>query len=831
MSRTTSLLAFLVLAPGALWGQYVVSPYRDFSGGLNDNTPAISLPANESPRLFNVVLDDPVGALKTRGGMALCGNLPSGNFPTMLCNFSQSDGTERLIVSDNQNFYQTADCRTYTTLKTGQSSTSQPYCKMVRDKMWVVNRATHPWTWNGISSSTLDGGTNTPSPPPPKFRYIEFWKERVWGANDMLNPSGVYFSALTDSSGGSIDPSTGSASWPAINLIQVDQNGGSPIYGIKSCGDALCVWKDNGVWKIFFENEFNVSVVKLRAVPGSRFQTAIVENEGVIYYVGVDGFYAFDGEQAVRISQNIFNLFDSIQQPKVNIKFKVWTSNSDFDAGSPKVQVDTGSVTGALLAGTTVQAQSNFNDVSDGVKAAGSTFASQGRVWTVGGNGVRAVNGYIQANVAAGIFRISTPYSEPNFNQQQGRRYSSRQVVYSGADNMSDTFFMTDSLTGVSNGYSLYLHGSAGYLRIRRWTGGVSTDILNLDAYYPGSDAWHDYDVDISSVGKMSVKVNGVLKGAVTDTTYSSSIGFLWYGDFAATNGAAFDNFKDRIYYTTSTHISDIHDAVSVSSWTALDVGYSANGITSNFSVRVGSNTGGVQSSTFSLITPGSLIPGATWQTQVQWMVQTVADSLNYAEINDVTANWTSGGTPGQSIYGAAAKNRIYFSASTGTAAQNNLVVVKQKIQGVSWVPYTWQLGPMVLFNDNFYGGASTHSAIYRLDYGTSDNGKNIEMSWESRDDIMGMPSVNKTLQELYLDYEKVTAPSTFLAWSRDSGVTFSTRAVAMTGTGRGGYRGLMNGGTALQFRYRVSNGGLDEPIKVYGLESYSIPGKARFSQ
>src|SRR3990167_6043132 len=304
MSWTISLIAVLALAVPQASAQYLVSPYRDFSGGLNDNTPSINLKPRESPRLYNAVLDRPVGALLTRGGISLCGNLPSGNPPTMLCNLSQSDGTERLIVSDNQNFYQTADCQTYTTLKTGQSSTSQPYCKMVRDKLWISNRSTHAWTWNGISSSTLDGSANTPNPPPPKFRYIEFWKERVWGANDTSNPSGVYFSALTDSSGGSIDPSTGSASWPAANLIQVDQNGGSAVYGIRAFRDSLYVFKNNGIWRILFEDEFNVSVVKTFSSVGTRFHESIIELDNLLYFVGPDGIYAFDGDQSVRISRS-----------------------------------------------------------------------------------------------------------------------------------------------------------------------------------------------------------------------------------------------------------------------------------------------------------------------------------------------------------------------------------------------------------------------------------------------------------------------------------------------------------------------------------------------
>ena len=181
-------LARIVL-PLLLWAssiahaqQKVPAVFRDFSGALNDNTPSISLQKNESPRLLNVVVDEPVGAVQTRKGISLCGNLPSGNTPTALFEYFQSGGSRKLIVTDNQNYYETRDCQTWTTIVTGLSATANPSFAIVRDLLWVANKSTHVWTWDGSVRSILDGRASTPNPTPPSCAFLQFWKERVWCA-------------------------------------------------------------------------------------------------------------------------------------------------------------------------------------------------------------------------------------------------------------------------------------------------------------------------------------------------------------------------------------------------------------------------------------------------------------------------------------------------------------------------------------------------------------------------------------------------------------------------------------------------------------------------
>lgn len=812
--------------------QQLPAQFRDFSGGLNNNSPAINLEANESPNLFDVIIDEPPGVLKTRNGFIQCGVIPSGNTPTYLFEYFKSDGTRRLIVTDNQNYYQTADCITYTTIKTGLSSTANPSMRTVRDKVWIANKSTDVFTWNSTTAVLLNGTANTPSPAPPKCTYLEFWKERVWCGNSSSNPSGVAFSALNDSNGNDLDPSTGTASWPAANLIQVDQNGGSPIYGIKAYRDNLFVFKDNGIWKILFENEFNVSVVKTLSSVGSRFNSSIIENDGLIYFVGKDGLYVFDGDQSVRISDNILPTFETIAQPLVNNQFKTWTTNADFGAGVVFTRVDTNTVTGSLLIGTTIHIESNFDNSTAGGYTAGQSFTSQGSTWTVNLREFTVTGGRIQMDTGTGSYRISTPIVETTFNQQIGRRYHAKMrhlANTAGTQQLADMWIINSSTTARKNAY-IVRWGDAGRFELMRSDAGTTTIIINMAGSWPSLGIFHDFDVDVSSIGGISVYLDGVFISSITDTNYSTgtSQGFAFDGEYDGQAKVSFDDFKETIYFASGTFRSDKFDAVTVSSWSIFDVTAITNGVGVTYEVRLGTNSGAVDYATFAAITPGAIIPGTTSQTVIQYQITSNSSLMKYLEILDVTVNYTQGGSPTQNVYGQRWKNRPWFSVATGTSTTNNLVLVKTKGSKPAWVPYQMRIGPMAIFNDYFYAAASTHSMIYRMDYGTNDNGVPIKPSWESRDEIFGSQTISKLLQEIVLDYEKGSAASTKIGFSRDYGSSFTEKTLDMSGTGRTTKRFFVNGGNNTAHRFRIKNTNIDQPFKFYGLEGYALPYSLR---
>ena len=305
---------------------------RDFSGGINDNSASVTIKGNEAVDALNVIIDEPWGQLKTRTGYEACGQTPSGNTATNIYEYSQESGARELIVTDNENVWATQDCVNFSTVATGLSQIANPYFDTFRDKVWVVNKSSPVITWDGSTATLLDGTSDKPNPP--IGQYITHWKERVWIARTAIEPSAVYFSALTDDVGTDIDPSVSSQAWPSANAFYIAQEDGSPIYGIKVYRDNLFVFKATGIWRIIFESEFDAQIVKSVSNIGCKFQDSIIELDNFLYFVGPDGIYKFDGVDAIRISDNINTTFRKLRQLERLDKFESWDSASDFDSGT-----------------------------------------------------------------------------------------------------------------------------------------------------------------------------------------------------------------------------------------------------------------------------------------------------------------------------------------------------------------------------------------------------------------------------------------------------------------------------------------------------------------
>ena len=822
------LLALCLLASPAYSQQDIVgADFRDFSGGLIDSVDPTNLQPNQSPNPQNIVIDDPYGSFKPRNGYTQCGVTPSGSRATNLYTYSKSDGTSKLIVTDNTNVWQTADCITYSTITTAGTAGFVPQFATVRDELWIVNGSTFPIAWDGTTAKLLDAGPSEPNPAPPKARYPVFWKERVWLGRDTAGPSSVYYSDLTDSAGNDITPSTGSLAWPAINEFNIDENGGSALYGLKSYRDRLYAFKNNGIWEIQFNNNFDNAIRKTDSSVGSRFHNSIVEDDGLLKFVGPDGIYAFDGDRSVRLSDGFSNRFAAFQQPLVNELFKTWTSGSDFVAFTQE-NTSTSPVAGSLIASTL---KDDFSDGDFTATPSWTEYGTTGKfavssnqlVWTGPCCSANAWDSkaYINHYTSTGSWKFTI-----DATHIQGDHYF---------------YFMgSDSNTATMNGYRFYI--SAGTtsgpnrpIYLQRMSANSATQISSgtiADADLP----W-PIVITRTLASQFTVKRGTETLLSAVDTNYKE-------GNYTALrhvhdtgSGPGFDATSpvlkwDNIQYSHSvgTGTSDIFDAVTVSTWGIFQVSDQSNGESLAYDIRVGSNTGAVQSASWSSITPGALIPGTTWQTLVQWRVKYANGTTgNSGQVDDATVNYTQGGSNSSIIFSASWKNRFWVSASTAdTSGYNDIVMVKSKGQSNAWVPYDLKIGAMTRFNDNFYAASSTGSAIFRLDYGTNDNGNAINWFVETRDENWGLPYNKKNLLETNTSFRRGTAANASLGFSDDSGATWTNSTINMNGSGIGTGQVFVNGDPSSTYRLRVSNSTKDETATVTGITGWARPLKRR---
>jgi hypothetical protein len=770
--------------------------YRDFSGGYVDNVDPSQLKPSESPDMVNVVVDDPVGSLKPRKGFALCGNLPSGNIPTNIYEYSRSDGTRRLIATDNSTVYSTPDCQAWTTIVSGMSSSAQVYFATVRDKLWIVNGSTWPATWDGTSYTLLDGRTNTPNPAPPKCSFIEFWKERVWCGAPSGDPSGVAFSALTsaDSNAADLDPSTGTLSWPASNVFEIDQNAGSRVYGVKAYRNRLYAFKDNGVWEIGFESEFNNFVRKTYASVGSRYQTSITEADGILYFTGRDGIYAFDGDNALRISAKIDNKFKALNQPLISQNYKTWTSKTDYDQGSYS------SATANDIAGA-ITISSQPASFTNGRFETGLLFPMYGVETTTSPSGT----GY-----AGIISAASNPKAEGSVIEGS---YSAQALAYCAGDGPQTA--------------ALYIYNTAGttVTTVSSFSSSLSTVTVDLTAFAGQTLTLHFYANIFADTGYAS-------SAHLYSSTFTAH-GILSFQ--AATRGCgtytgftALDNFQQFVYFSSGVWKSEIYNAVAVSTWGAFTATDISNGGSIAYGIRYGATSNLLQASSFQPITPGSIIPASITQTFIQLIATMTAntDLVHSPQVGPLQIAWNSGGNNTQKIYAGEWQNTLWVSASSGTATTNNIVLRRAKTPLDAWMPMGMQIGPMARFNDSFYGGASTHSAIYRLDYGTNDDGAAISWSWASKDENWGLPNNAKYLQEMDADYRNNAACNIRMGYVQDQNTTYCVGTApspnAILASGTGSRRLNFNGGPAYTYRFKICDDQKDQVPTIIGVTGHA---------
>lgn len=792
------------LPPDTLIGAH----FDDFSGGVNDTVFPSELPPNQSPDAFNVIVDEPQGALKPRNGFTQCGVLPSGNAARSLYEYERSDGSSKLIASDNTTVYETGDCVTWTTIVTGLSSVERTFFKTVRDKLWFVNRSTWVQTWDGTTRIPLDGRANTPVPTPPQCNYPEYWLSRVWCARTESHPAGIFFSALTETTAGNdLDPSTGTLSWPAANLIQVNRQSGGPIYGIKVYGNRLYAFKENEIWNIDFQSEFDFSIIKTQSNVGTLYQESIKEKDGFLYFAGRDGLYKFDGNRSVRISDNILGLYGRVNQATSNLQRKSWSVAGDFDDGTFNSVTEI-SVAGSISLSSSV-VEDNFSDAN----------FTAGPIWANGGNWT-ITSGEAINSVGSGVMSTAISFSTGAF------KFKARAYPTSG-NSIEVKFVSADNTMETGSGYDLQIeHGSGNLINVnlRRWSGGSATTIGSKGSHSTenGADSLNTYKINRTTAGIFSVYEAGALLFTVTDTqvAVTSSVVVSCGG-----GNCGFDDMNFWSYVTSGTWTSEDYSAVTVTTWSTYGAESTANSGTVGYEIRVSTNSGGLAAASYSAITPGSLINGTSNQIRVQTRVTltgNVADKSVTPSAEIVTVNWYRGGSPTQIIDLGVWKNRLWVSASTGTSNTANVVIISNKYDDTSWVPHSLSIGPMTYYSGNFYAASSTHSGVNRMDYGTSDNGAAIPWYWNSRDESLETPYNFKRLMEMQVSFKKGSADNAFIGWSDDSGVTISSRTIDMSGSGYGTTRQFLPGDWLKTFRISTGSSTLDEVAAINKISAYA---------
>lgn len=741
----------------------------DFSGGLNTLFPKRKVLKNQSVNTYNFLVDEKPGSLVKRKGFTVVGSTTSLSKISKAFLFIKDNGSKEYLVSDSSRMFSTVDFKIFTVVKNTMTTTAIPDMVQARNKVWVTNGVDPVFTWDGSAVQVLDGSGNTPNVP--RCKYIEFFQERIFLFNSSASNSASYFSNLTSTDGIAITLDD-SRAWPTENQLNIGQGDGQRGTGMAIFRGVLTYHKDQSIYKLFGIDSDTYFARKSNSEVGSISDESISVHDNFQYFLGKDGIYAFDGNDAIRISDLISPDIGAVSSNLTNIVSNIWDTKSTFEKGI----------------------------------FSGSSTTSSGSLIVFGTPTVNYLDGGSLIALDNHLFNTSRPSFTPNID------------------------ITTNVFSIPSSSYSMRLnkitfethHGGASTYDFRVCFRNKSNGNEICEIKNTGNAVGTEKDQTVIFGSTFNITSNEILSSSLTyslnmdTTTFPQGVGaFLRISSFG-TKGRA------EIFMANSTgqFISEISTLTTVTYWDTFLANQNTNGGNIKYFIRAATAIANISTETWVSIYPGSLINFPTDKRFVQWATTITGPS---AEINDVTIKHNEGTSTDARPISVFWGNRLWLSVTTNTSSNNSLIYVKSKITNFDQNSFVKFLGINVKSlvkdgEDIFYAGSSTSGSILRLDYGTNDNGLAIDSVWETPSLSFGNPYFSKKLTKVILEGKKSNESTTIsLGFSEDEGgytnktVDFSGFGKALVFVNSAEFKGATVG-------FRIRNNDLDRTPEICSL-------------
>lgn len=257
------------------------------------------VPLNTCGFALNVNFDS-IGSFTTRKGLTSVGATVEANKPILgMTNYINNAGTNYKLLAKADNNVYAYDGSSWSSVRSGLTASSKARFTNFVDYTFMVNGNSNEVcsTYNGSSSF---GSTNVADLP--KGDYIENYRSRIWIADSATDK--VYYSDVVNTD----NTITGGTSF-----IQISPQDGESITGLKRSSNALLVFKQNHIYRIY-------SITSADPDPqinrGTYSQESIVETKNGIYYHHSSGFYKYQDGIQLEISRPIIDIVEAI--PRAN---------------------------------------------------------------------------------------------------------------------------------------------------------------------------------------------------------------------------------------------------------------------------------------------------------------------------------------------------------------------------------------------------------------------------------------------------------------------------------------------------------------------------------
>ena len=705
--------------------------------------------------------------------------------------FTKDDGTSEFIVSDDSTVVTTQDFETYTEIIRGLNQNVSLQAVQVREKVWFTNGSDAVFTWDGSTRVTLNGEKDglTDTPDVPKGKYIDFFQERVFIFNLSDNNSGLNFSALTSTNGIVLAPDDQFA-WPIDFELDIARGDGTVGTGLKKYRGQLIIFKEKSIHTLFGISEFDYFARATDSQVGTVSQDSIVLLDNLVYFLGRDGIYAFNGQDSVRISDQIVPDVDRIVKDVSLIVTNVWDTNAELIKG--QVFITTITASGLVQ----MRSEDYFpNNIGTAEPTGEQTYVID------------------QNNqLKVGFLKSSNTFSS-NY-----KGYVWQFSFWGKCENSPCPIRVdiTNARTGVLLRYEFVVPITGVFSHI------TSTSIFRgVQSEYQASD----FGSQVVQESSMSITIG-------RQNPFTSEV-FTFY---SATETGQSTILLSPI--TTGQYMSEVSTiSTDITAWGAIDTVDTTNEGVIDLFVRTSTSSVNITTQVWVSIAPGSIINAPIINNYIQWVATiTSVSTITPTNIDILTIQHIEGEGSNTSTFGNAWDNRLWLAVSTETTGNVPLIYVKSRVTNNpsnAWMLFdNLKIRSFGEFSNNFYAGASTMPTIYRLDFGTNDKGEPIEGEYDTKELMFGSLFSEKIIHELDIDAGKEAGTNVVIGISKDNG-SFTNRTIDLNGTGRllGTVKDLGGISKGKFYTFRISNSQLDKMLNFHTLGIWNTVTEVKTSK
>ena len=723
----------------------VVMALDDVSNGLQSSESPYKITG--SPNMRNVFIDN--GQIEMIKGFTVVGSTNMLQRGDGIYPFTTEDGQTSFLVTDSSLVLETSNWTSYIFVSSGQTSSVLTRCIQAREKMWCSNGVDPVFTWDRTTKQVLNGENGTPNVP--RFKYMAYWQNRIFGLNSLNNASSLDWSDAVSTAGAAIAPDNYLA-WPVTNRLFVGRGDGQVGTGLWVKDGRLFVGKERSRYVIFGNNSTSYKDDKIDPQTGLISHDSITVLDGKTYYVGGNGFY----EDGLRITDEIADRIETIEKDTSRSVVNEWQSQSDFDdmgkyngststaGGFVSVNVDTFVVIDNLDGTDAGQSSITFTSAQTSYITTFTVIASSApdyyKGFVGGGNEIR--------------------YSGDSNQRVVAKHIGASPCTQTSARKMT----LTNLRTGVSLSRSESDDPSTSFNNFLNFSFSLAQPPVFFDAS----------DINMSSI---SVKLEFF---PPADCTYF--VKFPTNSAKLVLTGATTGQYISKVSTITGT----------ITTWGVFDSVRNTNGGSISYYTRTSTSSVNIATQAWVAQAPGTRISAPSINNYIQWAstINSVStSSLFGSNIDQVSISHLEGGSAVDRPFATEWNNRLWVSVATEPSGKFSVIYVKSEITNEN--PNAWM--PIEGINirsfgkdasNTFYAGAASTGVFYRLDYGTNFDGAAINPVYETPDIYMNDIYNEKSLHEYLLFADKEPGNTLTLGLSINGGA-FTDSFQSLNGSGR----------------------------------------------